>query len=165
MNNVLYSCDPRIVLVVENYLDKKIPKSILCGINTSAKNDPIVFYEDLLNPIRKSAYIFLTNYYVYYQCNNEYYIDINHIIATVTDNEIEHIRIYQKYKQYIKTSIWDIRYDNFISKRELIDVDTFYSIVLSSNNEFSQIYYFEYVFYVILLLLYLYQTKKQIKMC
>lgn len=169
-DKVIYSENQRIVRLVENSLDKKICAEIFDDVNILIGQINISnLCIDLFRPVKKSIYIFAENYYVYYEINGCFYVDLHHIIANIIFDNPDFIEdqtlvltreMFHDFSENIVTSICDFRYDGKITRRDLIDIPTMARVILSRNSRFKEIFLVELAVYFILVILYLYYYNK-----
>lgn len=159
-NYVKYTVDPRLVIIIESFLDKTIPNNIIVSMQKIARSININnIYQNLLEPIEKSAFVFYNNAYTYYKLHGKYYVDLYHIVGCICQSKDEYYKTLRMYTQYISNTIWDFRFDKNITMRYLIDLNTMGRIVLSSNSYFKKIFIIECTIYLFLLLVYIYYYK------
>lgn len=135
--------DPFMVKVLETLFDSRVPKYMLCLSNLIGQ----VFENKCIHPtwnINKLILIFLSNIYIFYRINGNYFMDIFHIISNIVSNGNNFTQIYQKYLHCIKFSFPDCMMDGTSIWRELVDIATAYKIITSYDSDFSNIFRFEY---------------------
>lgn len=112
-----YIDDIDTVLLIESYLDK------LAKINIFEKGEHV----------KKHAFVFNTNMYVYYEINNKLYVDVNHITASMNSTDI---------------------FEKELIDRDLIDINTMGSIIISYDCDFQKNFKKELMTYLIIIYLF-----------
>lgn len=157
--------------VIEPHLDFLAPRLISLELAISAQN---IKQENVLADLEKTtiktAYKFGTNYYVYYHIGEKVYVDVCHIISSMElwNSSSEKVyynnykNIFRKYSDCICERIWDVRADDSIILRELIDLNAMGRIILSTKSEFSTIFikecalYMAFLYFMYLVLFFLF---------
>ena len=131
---IKYTTDPRLVFIMELFLDYYI----------DAKSQEINV-KDMFNspPIRKSVGVFSPNFYVYYQIDGIYYVDVNHVANRM---QIDPSTI----NYHTTKTLLDVRYDGTTIKRELIDLVTLNDIMFTYNCSFCHTFRSEFILFFLL---------------
>ena len=125
---IKYTTDPRLVFITELFLDYHINAKS----QENTENMPVV---------NKSVSIFSPNFYVYYQIDGIYYVDVNHIVNRM---QIDPDMI----SCYATKSLLDTRYDGTTIKRELIDLVTFNEIMFTYDCSFCHTFRLEFILFL-----------------
>lgn len=90
---------------------------------------------------------------MYYNINNKYYVDIDHILSKIATSKDEYQTLFRKFSGKISFSIWTTTLNSTFKRRDLIDFKTMGLLILSTNNYFSEIFRTECACYVIIMIL------------
>ena len=131
---IKYTTDSRLVSFMELFLDYQINAQTR-EINTSSMlNSPT---------ISKSVSIFSPNFYVYYQIDGIYYVDINHIANRMQIDA-------DTLSCHTTKTLLDFRYDGAIIKRDLIDLVTLNKIMFAYDCSFCNTFRYEFILFLLL---------------
>lgn len=136
------------IFLLETFLDNQVPLFISNKNNEMFSN--INNESDKKNIVKKVSK-FDSNIYLYYYVDKKYYVDINHIISNLTNNDEEYKNVFREFSEYICQSIWTPKENGKFIKRELIDLQTMGRIILKFNGKFSSLFMYECMFHLIFL--------------
>ena len=139
--------------LVETTMDQALPKFVKTKSDTllSGTNLTTLMIE-LQKPFQRQIHQFFKNIYLYYIIDNQYYVDINHIITILTDQYTTHRFILNNYFKHISRTIYTIDTTNDqIIRRDLVNSDVLIKMMTQNNNEFSKIFRLELIIYFITL--------------
>ena len=145
--------DPHLINAIESKLDQSVAKFMIDAdtiIASNIKQTNII--DDFLKPLKRFAYIFGNNYYLFYQIDNKIYVDIQHVISNLGLCLDEYKHKYHDFSEFITNSLWDVRFDGTLVRRELIDFHTMGRLILSVDSEFTRTFRLQCALYLVCLL-------------
>ncbi|AKI80268.1 hypothetical protein QJ850_gp431 [Acanthamoeba polyphaga mimivirus] len=156
----IYIHDKHIINDTELYMDnlcsgiiENQSKCIAALINSSN------IISDLNTLVQKMIYKFGTNTYLFYYYNNEWYIDIHHVLSLMDLSHESFVSELQKYYPECDLSMWILRGDGVCVHRKLIDLETMTKIILSFDSNFTRCFRAECICHMtIIYILIMYQV-------
>ena len=139
--------------LVEIVMDQSLPKFIKTRNNTLLSGiDTKTLMIELQKPYRRQVHHFFGNIYLYYVIDNQYYVDINHIITILTNQYKIHRFILNNYFKHISRTIYTVDSTNGqVMRRDLVNVNILMKMTIQNECEFSKIFRLELVIYFITL--------------
>lgn len=130
-----YGMSSDLVGDIEKELDNLVP--------SFARDMLTHHYLENLESTRKLPGIFQSNKYVYYNYQNQWYVDIHHILSQMVLSSKEYIRLLQDFYCIVKKEIFDTTTSGKLIKRGLIDFGVVWQILRQSHCHFAEVFRLE----------------------
>lgn len=141
-----------IITKTEKELDQCIPEFIKNIYQEIIWDTPVRNLRHMkFSVYQKKVHIFGTNVYLLFVHENEYYVDIHHILSKMTLDEEIYEKIFGQFSELIQDTIFDITEKGEITVRELIKYSDMGKIILSQNCNYSIQYRYECILMIILI--------------
>lgn len=154
---ILYVQNNPIIDEVEDYLDKQIPIFAQNrGNYMGGQIDPEKMSLDLSIPVQKSLFVFHSCYLFYYKINNQFYIDIDHIVTALVKSA--NLNYDDHYRRILKNFCQKICFSQCVSKgvndnktRSFVDLITMAAMIVSVKCPFSDMFQLQCLLCMILI--------------